>query len=230
MVFFSLVLWAWHEVSFLGSWALWGLAHQKGWFADQRIDSGKQPPAALYRRGVTEVLGSHLLFPGMMALIYVPWLHQGGSFAGVPSLGELFGHLALFYLFNETFFYWTHRLLHHKKLFRLIHRKHHEWRHVRGISAEHAHVVETLLNFVAFWGAPVALGSHFLVLQVWVVIRIVETVHAHSGFTVDGPASRHAFHHRYPTQGCLGSFWGPWDRIMGTDKAWRAWKGSQTNG
>ena len=63
MLFFSLVLWAWHEVSFLGSWAFWGLAHKRGWFTGHRIDDGKEPPSDLYRRGVLEVLGSHLLFP-----------------------------------------------------------------------------------------------------------------------------------------------------------------------
>ena len=87
--------------------------------------------------------------------------------------------------------------------------------------------METSLNFVAFFGAPVLLGCHFYTLGVWVFLRVIDTVHAHSGYTVDGPASRHAFHHRFPTQGCLGSFWGPWDRWMGTDKAWREWKAQQ---
>ena len=42
-------------------------------------------------------------------------------------------------------------------------------------------------------------------------------------------ASRHAFHHLYAAKGCLGSFFGIWDRIMGTDRQWRAWRREQTH-
>jgi len=227
MLIFALVLWAIHEISFLGTWAFWGLAHKRAWFGAYAIDGGQAPPSDLYRRGVLEVLGSHLLFPAMMVLVYIPWTARGGSMEGLPLWWEVPVHLIIFLLVNETLFYWSHRVLHHKKLFRLIHRKHHEWRHVRGVSAEHAHVFETLCNFVAMWAAPVLLGSHFLIIEVWVFIRIIETVHAHSGFRVDMVSSRHSFHHLHPTKGCLGSFWGPWDQIMGTDAAWKEWKKEQ---
>ena len=227
MLFFSMVLWGVHEVAFLGTWGFYGLAHQKGWFANRQFDNGKAPPDALYRRGVIEVLASHLLFPVMMVLVFILWKAQGGTMAGTPPLWHIPAHLLVFYAANETLFYWSHRLLHHKKLFRHIHRKHHEWRHVRGISAEHAHIAETTFNFVAMWAAPILLGSHFIILVIWVTLRIIETVHAHAGFDVDMISSRHAFHHLHPTKGCLGSFWGPWDQWMGTDKEWKAWKKQQ---
>ena len=74
------------------------------------------------------------------------------------------------------------------------------------------------LNFIAFFAGPVLLGTPFITLQVWVVLRMMETLEAHSGFALTPISDRHSFHHLYATKGIYGSFVSPWDRLMGTDR------------
>jgi 4-alpha-methyl-delta7-sterol-4alpha-methyl oxidase len=87
--------------------------------------------------------------------------------------------------------------------------------------AEFAHPVENTLNFIAFFAGPVLLGTPFLTLQVWVVLRMMETLEAHSGYALTPISDRHSFHHLYATKGIYGSFVSPWDRLMGTDREFR---------
>ena len=118
---------------------LLGLGPPKGWFAAHR-GRRKGPPEELYKTGVVEVLSSHLGFPVMMALIYTPWIAQGRSF-GLPEAKSFWFTSSCSTASTRPSF--TGPSSPPSKLFRLIHRKHHQWRHVRGISAEHAHIVET---------------------------------------------------------------------------------------
>lgn len=221
MIRFVLVLWGLHLLSFYGTWGFFGLALKQGWWKDKQFDQGKAPGADLYRRGVIETTLGNAGYPAVMVALWYAWTACGGGFDVELVWWHVPLHLGLFIVIQDTLFYWSHRMLHHKKLFRLIHRKHHAWRHVRGLSAQHSHPVETVFNIVAMWAGPVLLGSAFPIVALWAFLRIIETVYAHSGYALDGVGSRHAFHHLHPTKGCLGSFWGPWDNLMGTDKAWK---------
>ena len=102
-----------------------------------------------------------------------------------------------------------------------VHRVHHEFRTTAAWAAEYAHPVETTFNIIAMWAGPILLASPLPIILAWTVVRVFETVLAHSGYAFEGISSRHAFHHRHPTKGCYGSFWGPWDPLMGTDAAWK---------
>lgn len=43
---------------------------------------------------------------------------------------------------DDFFFYWSHRALHHRLLYRRIHKKHHDFKHSITISAEWCHPLE----------------------------------------------------------------------------------------
>jgi sterol desaturase/sphingolipid hydroxylase (fatty acid hydroxylase superfamily) len=147
----------------------------------------------------------------------------------LPSVLEIAWQLGALILLQDTLFYWSHRLFHRPRLFRAFHAKHHTFRHVRGHSAEYTHPVESIVNLFAFMAPAILLKVHLLTFGIWVLVRIYETVAAHSGYAFTGIASRHAFHHLYAAKGCLGSFFGVWDRIMGTDRQWREWRREQTH-
>ena len=226
---FTAVIWGAHQVAFFGAWALFTFMFRRGIAKRFMVAQGKPPSEELSRKATLEVLGGQvLLFFGVAYLAYPAWLAMGGRSAMPgPSLFEFSWQLVALILMQDTLFYWAHRSLHRPKLFRAIHRKHHDFRYVRGHSAEYAHPVELVLNLLSFFLPAILLGTHLLTFGLWVMIRIYETVEAHSGYAFTRLASRHAYHHLYASRGCLGSFFGVWDRLMGTDKHWREWREDQ---
>ena len=227
LLIFSATLWMVHQVFAVGSSFLFTQLHQRDGFSQLRFDKGKSPPVELYRSAWKEWFFNHLIvLPLVMsAVLYPLFLMSGGSIeAPWPSVPEVVWHLAVCVFVNETIFYFSHRFLHSKKMFRLIHRKHHAFRQVRPVCSEYAHPFENALNLLAMYAGLVLMGSHFITWGLWVAIRIYETNDGHSGYEHFDSASRHAHHHRFPTKGCYGTALGFWDWVLGTDKNWREWK------
>jgi len=157
------------------------------------------------------------------------WTATGGSMSAAwPPLWLLLLHLLAFIAIQDTIFYWGHRMLHTRWLFSHVHFRHHRFRIVRSHVSEYAHPFENLINLIALFAGPVALGSPLPAVAVWIVVRIAETVEAHSGYAFTGSSSRHAFHHLHAQRGCYGSFFGPWDWLLGTDRLWRQQRQART--
>lgn len=228
---FVAVVWGLHEVVFFATWALFGACFRLGVGIKYQVAQGKAPADDLSRRAVREVLQGHVLLIAVTAFVLYPaWLMMGGHRGDpLPSLFEVAWQILACIVIQDTLFYWSHRALHVPRLFKAIHGKHHTFRHVRGHASEYAHPVEVLANLAAFMVPPIVLGVHLWTFGIWVIIRVFETVEAHSGYAFSRLASRHAFHHLYAAKGCLGSFFGLWDFVMGTDKQWRQWRKEQTH-
>jgi 4-alpha-methyl-delta7-sterol-4alpha-methyl oxidase len=219
---FALVVAVLHTGTLLAVWAITAAFMRRGWFERFRVAAGKAPDAALSRKAIGEVLGGQLLFPVLVYFtVYPLWTAMGGRFASWSAWWQVPVHLLVFILAEDTVFYFGHRALHVRWLFSHVHARHHRFRHVRTYVAEFAHPLENAMNFVAFFLGPILLGSPFAIVMVWMVIRTLETADAHSGYAFTSSASRHAFHHLHAQRGCYGSFFSPWDRLLGTDKQWR---------
>jgi sterol desaturase/sphingolipid hydroxylase (fatty acid hydroxylase superfamily) len=226
---FTLIMVGLHEIVFAGSWIAFDELLAKNVWPHLQVDRGRSPPTDLLGEATRQVAVGHVILAlAMPFVIYPLWIQMGGDMQdGWPGLWTAAWHLAVCILLQDTLFYWSHRTLHGRWLFRQVHRKHHRFRHVRGVTAEFSHTLEDLANTVSMFAPPILLGTPVSVFALWVAIRIFETVLAHSGYAFGGISSRHAFHHLHATKGCYGSFWGFWDRLMGTDKHWREWRTQQ---
>lgn len=226
---FALTLWGAHQLVFFATWGGYAVMHRLGIAPRHRVVEGKAPPAELVRRATVEVLVGQVVFLPVAAWVLFPaWRWMGGDpGAPAPSLYQVAWQLVACIFIQDTVFYWSHRALHTKWLFRTVHRKHHDFRHVRGLAAEYAHPVELVTNLVSVMAGPILLAVHPVTFVLWMAIRVWETVEAHSGYAFTALASRHAYHHLYAARGCLGSFFGIWDRLMGTDTHWRRWRRDQ---
>lgn len=199
------------------------------------------PRRALFRKAVKHFAVNHfVVLPvlwftvGYQATLRVnPAAMQLGWSGGPWTVAA---HMLVCIAFEDTLFYWSHRLLHSPELYGRFHKRHHEFNIPFCLAAEYAHPVETVLgNFFPFLAGPAFLASvagsplGIYELCLWFVLRMVKTAEAHSNYALPcAPfsclprwlitAEQHDFHHSRNV-GMFGSFFTFWDRICGTDAA-----------
>lgn len=232
--FFVVGTFAVHEVTYLLlSLIALGL-HYFGVLSKYRL----QPDAPLDLKAAFKALWEVAVRAGIGQLPVLWFLYDVHVFMGMqvraplPSPGRIIRDVLLSLAFTDTTFYWSHRMLHHRLLYKHIHKKHHEFKAPVGVNTEYAHPLEHLIaNIFTTVGGPLLLGSHLLVMWVYVTGRLFETIDAHSGF--DLPflprwlseyfcgSRMHDFHHE-KNVGCYGTITCFWDWLCGTDKAYKA--------
>lgn len=211
-------------------------------FQQYRIQKHKFPPWDVTKRCLIEtvLVGAVLLRP-LLIWFAAPLLMQRGLHGGpeLPSLLTFAWQLAVAIVFNNIMFYWVHRALHHRSIYRFIHKQHHQFKTTIGIAAEHAHPVEQLLaNAIPLVAGPLVVNMHFVAWWAYLIIREYETIDAHSGY--DFPwspfaqlpggsgADFHDYHHLHFNKGNYGgAFFRFWDRLCGTDVHYREFKRKQ---
>ncbi|MED6111097.1 Methylsterol monooxygenase 2-2, variant 2 [Stylosanthes scabra] len=167
----------------------------------------------------------------------LPLLCQSTSGDLFISCVQIYGHAEYSSVAILDFvFYWGHRILHTKWLYKHVHSVHHEYATPFGLTSEYAHPAEILfLGFATIIG-PAVTGPHLVTLWLWMTLRVLETVEAHCGyhfpwspsnfFPLYGGSDFHDYHHRllYTKSGNYSSTFTYMDWIFGTDIGYRKLK------
>jgi sterol desaturase/sphingolipid hydroxylase (fatty acid hydroxylase superfamily) len=183
----------------------------------------------LVKRNLKENLFSHVfVVPVMSYFMFDVFMHFGMSIrAPLPSWSIVLRDTCVAIFFADMLGYCLHRSLHHKAIYKYVHKKHHEYKVNVGVASTYAHPVEEIsTNVVAVFG-NMLMGSHILVLWLWLSIRLLEAIWSHSGFHflpysisfLFTGGDFHEFHHSHNT-GNFGQFFTFWDWILGTDVAY----------
>ncbi|WIA34046.1 hypothetical protein OEZ86_012425 [Tetradesmus obliquus] len=139
---------------------------------------------------------------------------------------------------HDAWFYWTHRALHWRPLYRWVHWEHHRSTAPSAFTGYAFHVVEALIVFanevLVCWLFPIHMGLH----RIYHIATTVIHEAGHVGYelspfipTLEGIAAllgcglrgspglntvqHHDMHHRYPTKH-FSLYFTHWDRWMGT--------------
>jgi Delta7-sterol 5-desaturase len=137
--------------------------------------------------------------------------------------------LALIVVAHDAYFYWTHRLLHHRGWFRRVHATHHVSTHPTPWAAYSFHPVEALIQAMFLPLFVAVVPRHGAVIVVFLIHMIVRNAVGHSGYelwpwhaTRRGwlrwitPVTHHHFHHAR-NRGNFGLYFTWWDRWCGTE-------------
>lgn len=126
------------------------------------------------------------------------------SAESLPTALEFTVQFLIFNVVEDTGFYWVHRALHHPRLYRAIHRVHHQHIDTFSLAGEVAHPLEFLFNFlVPMMAGPVLCAAHsrthLLSFWIWIAFRELRSTDAHSGYNLP-------FH---PLRALAPVYWGP---------------------
>lgn len=148
----------------------------------------------------------------------------------IPDRGWVYFFCAfpLMFLIHDTYFYWMHRLIHHKSLFRAVHLVHHKSTNPSPWAAYAFHPLEAVAEAGIFVVFLYTLPVHLLHILIFFFLMIVYNVYGHLGYELYpknfnrhwlgkwiNTSVSHNQHHQY-FKGNYGLYFTIWDRLMGT--------------
>lgn len=153
-------------------------------------------------------------------LMYTDIHKFGWSYAAIS--------LVIVLILHDAYFYWTHRLMHYRYLFRYFHRVHHLSRTPSPWAAYAFAPPEALVQALFLPVIVLCLPLHPGVITAFLAIMIVRNALGHAGIEVfsqgfadwrfgwSTTVTHHDLHHRY-VNGNYGLYFTWWDRLMGTE-------------
>ena len=141
------------------------------------------------------------------------------------------GSIIVLILLHDTYFYWMHRLIHHKKIYKYVHRVHHKSTNPTPLASFSFHPLETILEALIFPILIFVVPLHPIALLSVFTFSIIFNVYGHSGFEffprgwvhhpilkyINTPTHHNQHHGKFKYN--YGLYFNWWDRWMGTQYA-----------
>jgi lathosterol oxidase len=217
-----------------GTWLLCYVIFKRRWFHRKII--AKFPQSKEIRREIFYSAISLVIFSlvgvGTYFLIKAGWTQMyGGKWEVAMRTFWFWCSIPVAALIHDAWFYWTHRLMHHPKLFRWFHRTHHLSHNPTPWAAYAFDPLEAAVQALMFPVVIMLMPMHGLAFGLFMIWQISFNIAGHTGYEflprwlmktplryVLNTPTNHIMHHE-TLRGNYGLYFNIWDRIMGTNLA-----------
>ncbi len=212
------------------AWLLGYVLFARRWWPRKIIE--RMPGSAEVWREVRYSALTLLIFGAVGTLTIEAWQHGHTQlYRGIGRHGWpwFFTSILLCIILHDTYFYWTHRLMHHRRLFRWFHRAHHLSTNPSPWASYAFSPLEAVVQAGIFPLAVTLIPMHPLAFAIFMVWQISFNVLGHTGYEVHprwlmdswwgaviNTPTNHIMHHE-KMRGNYGLYFNLWDRIMGTN-------------
>jgi sterol desaturase/sphingolipid hydroxylase (fatty acid hydroxylase superfamily) len=217
-------------LSWLAYWLLWGRPGRPR-LAGRRLNRD-EPSWSLVRHEIMASLISSPIYALPAAIVLVLWQHGGTAiYTDVGQYGwPYLVFSALVYLtLQDTYYYWLHRAMHGRHMYRWCHSGHHRSRQPTPFASFSFDPAEAALTAWFLPALAMILPIDMSLIPVLLMLMTITAILNHGGWElvplswlrgrVGGfviTASHHSLHHtRFRCN--YGLYFRVWDRLMGTD-------------
>jgi sterol desaturase/sphingolipid hydroxylase (fatty acid hydroxylase superfamily) len=214
------------------AWLLGYVVLKRRWVHRKIIE--RMPTMTDMRRELLYSVSSILIF-GLVGALTILLASRGGTLmywdAGAYGWPWFFISIGIAIFLHDTYFYWTHRLMHHRRLFRWFHRVHHASTNPSPWAAYSFGPLEAVMQAGIFPLSVCLIPMHPLAFGLFMVWQISFNVAGHTGYEfyprwlmetplryIINTPTNHVMHHE-KMRGNYGIYFNIWDRVMGTNHA-----------
>jgi len=173
-----------------------------------------------------------LIFGGVILLVV--WASKNGLTRAYDPINKygytyFFISIILMILLHDSYFYWTHRLMHWKPLFKLAHKTHHLSTNPTPFAAYAFHPVEALIEIGIIPIIAFTIPHHAFAITIFSLYALLLNVTGHLGYELfpkgfaghwlfkwHNTSTHHNMHHRL-VKCNYGLYFNFWDRVMHTN-------------
>ena len=212
---------------FLVFWQIW-----KHKFQHRRIHEKKRSNATIIKHELKYSAITLLIFATIDVLLFVAQSNGITKlYNQVSDYGWSYFVFSVFImiLLHDAWFYFTHRLMHHPKLYKYVHMVHHQSTDPSPFAAFSFHPLEALVEAAIYVIFAFLFPVNIWALYVWQIIQMSLNVIGHTGYEIypkgfnthwlfkwKTPSTHHNMHHSH-FSGNYGLYFTWWDKYFKTE-------------
>ncbi len=184
-----------------------------------------------YAREISYSILTSFIFAGIgYILFFTPIKKFTYLYTSIIDFGwtYFFVSILLMLLIHDTYFYWTHRAMHHPRIFKWFHQVHHQSMNPSPWAAYSFHPLEAVVEASIVIVLAFLMPVHPLSISLFLFIMMIYNVYGHLGYEIYpsgfsnsiigkwiNTSLSHNQHHQF-FDGNYGLYFLWWDRWMGT--------------
>jgi Delta7-sterol 5-desaturase len=190
------------------------------------------PTSSDFRRDILYSISSTLIFSLVFSLTITVLLPYTMIYDKMYTYG--YGYYWLTYplmlVVHDTYFYWTHRLIHTRRLFKVVHLVHHRSHNPSPWTSYAFHPTEAVIQSLVMPMIALLFPVHKFALIFYFLFQFMHNIYGHLGFELLPAVIRETFvgrqlntsiihnRHHKNVEGNYGLYFTFWDKLMGTLK------------